>query len=210
MGLSAGHIDDDTLGLITLVGLITIGLSTYLILYSHALYERIGHLFSMFEREQDIEHELYEERVSINPDVILYGLGRYGGSLFQQLHERGHSVLGIDFDPGLVSYWRNRDYPARYGDAEDPEFPGSLPLGASWVISTIREEPVSRALLHGLEHHGYPCKVGVTADLESVADRLRASGADLVLMPYPDAAKEAADMIDQMLNGRRSPEESPM
>ncbi len=38
MGLALGHITDEILGLITLVGLITIGLSTYLILYSHQIY----------------------------------------------------------------------------------------------------------------------------------------------------------------------------
>jgi Kef-type K+ transport system membrane component KefB len=38
MGLAVGHIDESTLGLITLVGLVTIGLSTYLILYSHPIY----------------------------------------------------------------------------------------------------------------------------------------------------------------------------
>jgi Kef-type K+ transport system membrane component KefB len=200
MGLSVGHIDEDTLGLITLVGLVTIGLSTYLILYSHPIYERIGRFLSVFERERDIEHELYDDETA-SPDVIVYGLGRYGGHLFQHLHERGYSVLGIDFDPELVEYWKNRGLHARYGDAEDPEFPGSLPLGAKWVISTMRDEQISRALLHGLEQHGYPCDVAVTADLESIAERLRSQGADLVLMPYPDAAKEAADILEQLLDG---------
>jgi Kef-type K+ transport system membrane component KefB len=42
LGVRVGHIDDSVLGLVTLVGLITIGLSTYLILYSHPLYERLS------------------------------------------------------------------------------------------------------------------------------------------------------------------------
>jgi Kef-type K+ transport system membrane component KefB len=44
LGLAAGHITEETVGLITLVGLITIGLSTYLILYSHTLFEYTFHL----------------------------------------------------------------------------------------------------------------------------------------------------------------------
>jgi predicted Kef-type K+ transport protein len=39
LGVSLGHIDTNTMGLITLVGLVTIGLSTYMILYSHVLYD---------------------------------------------------------------------------------------------------------------------------------------------------------------------------
>ncbi len=207
MGLAVGHIDDDTLGLITLVGLVTIGTSTYLILYSHSIYDRIGKYLSLFEREQDIEHELYDRGDTITPDVIVYGLGRYGGSIVEQLRARGYQVLGVDFDPEMIEQWRDAGLPTQYGDAEDPEFPGSLPAGSRWVVSTMRDEHVSRALLHGLEHHGYPCQVAVTADRDDVADRLRQEGAHLVLMPYPDAAKEAADVLDNSLSGLDQSEE---
>ena len=207
MGLAVGHIDDDTLGLITLVGLVTIGTSTYLILYSHSIYDRIGRYLSLFEREQDIEHELYDRGDTITPDVIVYGLGRYGGSIVEQLRDRGYKVLGVDFDPEMIEQWRDAGLPTQYGDAEDPEFPGSLPAGSRWVVSTMRDEHVSRALLHGLEHHGYPCQVAVTADRDDVADRLRQEGAHLVLMPYPDAAKEAADVLDNSLSGLDQSEE---
>ncbi len=199
MGLAVGHIDEDTLGLITLVGLITIGTSTYLILYSHQIYERIGKYLSIFEREHDIEKTLGDDD-SYQPDIIVYGLGRYGGNLVPELKKRGYSVLGVDFDPQMVQLWHRLGLHAQYGDAEDPEFPGSLPTGAKWIISTMRDEQVSRALLHGLEHHGYLCNVAVTADRDSIAERLRDEGADLILMPYPDAAKEAADILDEKLN----------
>ena len=204
MGLAVGHIDDETLGLITLVGLVTIGTSTYLILYSHQIYERIGKYLSIFERERDIEKDLGDDD-SFRPDVIVYGLGRYGGNLFQQLHDRGHTVLGVDFDPEVVEMWKKLGMHTAYGDAEDPEFPGSLPPGSKWIISTMRDEHVSRSLIHGLEHHGYPCNIGVTAAIDSVADRLRDENVDLVLMPYPDAAKEAADTIDQMIESGVQP-----
>src|SRR3972149_9197255 len=48
LGLTLGHIDAATLGLITLVGLVTIGLSTYLILYSHPLYDRLAPHLGVF------------------------------------------------------------------------------------------------------------------------------------------------------------------
>jgi Kef-type K+ transport system membrane component KefB len=202
MGLAIGHIDDDTLGLITLVGLVTIGTSTYMILYSHAIYERIGHFFSIFEREHDIEKDLYGDDTE-NPDIIIYGLGRYGGSMVPQFQEQGMSILGIDFDPEIIEEWRDRDIPAVYGDAEDPEFPGSLPTeGVRWIISTVRDEAVNRALLDSLHHHGYPCQIAVTAYHEDEAERLQDAGADLVLIPYRDAGKEAVDIIGTRLDQR--------
>jgi Kef-type K+ transport system membrane component KefB len=195
MGLAVGHIDEDTLGLITLVGLITIGTSTYMILYSHQIYDRIGHFLSIFEREYNIEHELYDDDTE-SPDVIVYGLGRYGGSMIPHLQRSGFSILGIDFDPEAVERWRRQGLNARYGDAEDPEFPSSLPTsGVEWVVSTIRDETVNRSLLDSLHHHSYPCRVAVTSHSELEADRLREFGADLVLIPFEDAAKEAVDSI---------------
>jgi len=42
MGVSLGHVGVEALGLTTLVGLTTIALSTYMILYSHPLYEKLA------------------------------------------------------------------------------------------------------------------------------------------------------------------------
>lgn len=58
LGLAVGHITDEILGLITLVGLITIGLSTYLILYSHQIYEIIAPFLSVFQKKIHIRNHL--------------------------------------------------------------------------------------------------------------------------------------------------------
>ena len=51
MGISLGHIGKQALGLTTLIGLITITLSTYMILYSHSLYERLAPFLGLMERK---------------------------------------------------------------------------------------------------------------------------------------------------------------
>ncbi|MDX5435979.1 MAG: cation:proton antiporter, partial [Pontibacter sp.] len=51
LGLSLGHIPPETVGLVSLVGLITIGLSTYMILYSHNLYNTFSPMLDIFERD---------------------------------------------------------------------------------------------------------------------------------------------------------------
>ncbi len=50
LGLSLGHVDSATVSLITVVGLITIGLSTYLILYPNPLSDRLAPYLGIFER----------------------------------------------------------------------------------------------------------------------------------------------------------------
>lgn len=200
LGLSLGHIQTPTLGLITLVGLVTIGLSTYMILYSGQLYEWLAPWLRPFERR--VPHR---EAAIISgdiagtaseADVILFGLGRYGGNIAHELRRRGWQVLAVDFDPETVKRWRHAGFPVHYGDAEDPEFPASLPLQrARWVISAIPETDINLALLHGLSQHEYRGRMAVTAHNTRDAERLKRAGIHVILLPFRDAAKEAADIL---------------
>jgi Kef-type K+ transport system membrane component KefB len=197
VGLSLGHIDADTLGLITLVGLITISVSTYMILYSHPLYERLAPWLGVFERKQAHREEKgYPSTGENSVDVILFGLGRFGQGIAQTLLQRGYRVLGVDFDPDLVRRHEGEGYSVRYGDAEAPEFLASLPLEqVQWVLSSVPEKQVNLALLHGLHEQDYKGRVTVTAHSARDAEHLKDAGADRVLIPYADAATEAVDSL---------------
>jgi predicted Kef-type K+ transport protein len=81
LGLRIGHIDESTLGLVTMVGLITIGLSTYLILYSKPIYERMARFLSVFERQHLHPGEQHHAPSEGNVDLILYGGGRHGAAI---------------------------------------------------------------------------------------------------------------------------------
>lgn len=197
LGMSLGHIDADTMGLITLVGLITISASTYMILYSHHLYEKISPWLDVFERKH-AHKEAVQDRIMEEDRyaVVLFGLGRFGSRIAQKMQKRGHRVLGVDFDPDLVRRLGKNGYAVRYGDAEDPEFLATLPLGqVSWVLSSLREMPINLALIHGLREQGYKGQIAVTADTHREANQLSDRGADQVLIPYANAAAEAVDIL---------------
>lgn len=193
MGLALGHLQQETVGLITLVGLITISVSTYMILYSHAIYERLAPWLSIFERQ--VPHRELGNQADANKtvDVLLIGLGRYGAALASDLRQRGCRLLAVDFDPTTVEQHARSHYQVCYGDAEDPEFVATLPLQqASWVVSTIRDPMVNRMLLHGLRQQGFAGKVAIAVSHHRDARRFEKEGVDLVLVPYADAAREAA------------------
>ncbi len=61
MGISLGHVGNEALGLVTLVGVTTIAVSTYMILYSHPLYERLAPWLGPFERRNP-QRELVAEQ----------------------------------------------------------------------------------------------------------------------------------------------------
>ncbi len=197
LGLSLGHIDTSTLGLITLVGLITISVSTYMILYSHPLYEKLSPWLGLFERKQAYREEALDRSADKQQvDVVLFGLGRFGIRIAQELRCRGYQVLGVDYDPELVQRLNRDGHAVRYGDAEDPDFLASLPLDrVQWVLCSVRERSVNLVLLHGLLDHGCKGQVAVTAYTADEVEGLKQAGADRVLVPYADAATEAVDQI---------------
>lgn len=197
LGVSLNHIDKNILGLITLVGLVTIGLSTYMILYSQYIYKWLAPWLTIFERSIPKREQDKIQTASETPvDVILFGLGRYGNNIARHLRQRGMSILGVDFDSKAVTAWHQQGLQARYGDAEDPEFPGTLPLNtAEWIVSTLPQMDINLTLLDALRHFGFSGKKVMTAHAESEAEILKESGADLIFSPFADAAKEATEIM---------------
>ena len=199
LGLSLGHIDKSTMGLITLTGLITIGLSTYMILYSHWFYRWLAPALRIVKFGIRHADEIQGDATRAGlpaVDTIVFGLGRYGRNLARELQEHGCLVLCVDFDPERVKFWSQRGLPALYGDVEDTELFHALPLAdAQWVVSTIPGRNKCLVLLHALEHHKFPGRTALTADTMQHREFLLAAGADVVLLPFRDAAADAAGML---------------
>jgi Trk K+ transport system NAD-binding subunit len=138
-------------------------------------------------------------------DIILFGLGRYGLGIAAALQGSGQRILGVDFSPEAVRNARTQGYDAVFGDATDPEFLAHLPLRrARWLVLAVPEHDTGlthddprHALLRAAREAGFEGKVAVAAHREETAGRLSGAGADLVLMPYRDAAFAAARMITE-------------
>jgi len=202
MGVSLGHVAEGALGLVTLVGLVTIAASTYMITYSHQLYDRVEPFLGAFERRSAGATE-EPGPTGGGYDVVVFGLGRYGFALALELQRAGRRVLGIDFDPEAVRFARGHNVEAAFGDASDPEFLAHLDLaGVDWTIAALPEhatglthDDTRRTLLSGLRDAGYKGRVAMAAHSDLTSEILRDQGADLVLMPFRDAASQAAALV---------------
>jgi hypothetical protein len=194
MGIGLGHVGADALGLTTLVGLITITLSTYMILYSQALFDRLAPWLGIFERHiPHRENANDSDPQNTHAAIIIYGMGRYGRQLAHQLEAGGLRVLGVDFDPGALAEARNEGLSACYGDAEDNDFLEHLPLNyAQAMISTIPQREVNAILLRALRASSFKGKITLSAFRTGDAEALERAGAASVLRPYSDAAETAA------------------
>lgn len=204
MGVALGHVSEDALGLVTLVGLVTIAASTYMITYSHRLYPLFEPLLGVFERKgTPREPDDTAPQSAQRYDVVLLGCGRFGTAIGVRLTQRGMRVLGVDFNPFAVRRARTLGFDVVYGDATNPEFLEGLPLGhADWVVSTIpflpaglSHEDTRTTLLQIARSAGFSGRIAVTSHAAADTEALGALGADLVLEPFHDAADRAVDLL---------------
>ncbi len=195
MGITLGHVGPDTLGLTTLVGLLTIMLSTYMILFSQLLYERLAPLLGLFERQRPYREMGVETDYSPlgQPRILVVGLGRYGARVMLQLKAAGVPVLGVDFDPETVRQLNRHHLPVCFGDGEDASFVESLPLGCTqWVVTSLPDWGSNRALLQALEQAGYHGQIAAMVRDDQHGQMLLEAGVTRVLNPFNDAADFAA------------------
>ncbi len=202
LGLSLGHINPETMGLITLVGVLTIFASTYMILYSGKLYALLAKPLRIFERKNPYREASIDDLKDIQPvDMILAGLGNYGSALAEYLLRRRKAFIGVDFDPGVLKKWRERGVPVLYGDMADPEIREQLPIDkVKWVVSTVRSPELNLALMGHLRSSEYKGKVALTAADKLDADLFEKSGAHVVFRPFRDAAEQAADALTHAMD----------
>ncbi|MEC9487410.1 MAG: cation:proton antiporter family protein [Prosthecochloris sp.] len=210
MGRDLGHLQPEAIGLVTLVGMITIALSVYMITYSHSLYQLLEPVLGVFEQNMPareeaegtgkIEHKRY--------DIILFGIGRYGTAVARELEKSGYAILMVDFNPDEVRKLKKRGYDAIYGDASDQEFLAGLPLdGVKWVISAVSQhelglthEDPRLVLIDALKTLRFPGRIAVSTQRLKEKEMLKERGADMVFLPFDDAAGEAARRINHDLS----------
>jgi hypothetical protein len=186
MGMTLGHVNAEALGLVTLVGLITIALSVYMITYSHTLYRLLEPLLDIFERKVPMREEAEDQRSMEHKsyDVILFGLGRYGSAIAEHLRKDNLKLLAVDFNPDEVRNWRALGFDAVYGDACDHEFIGHLPLkSVKWVVSAMPQhdlglthEDPRLVLIDGLKRQSLGDQIFraiVEADLQHARGRMQ-------------------------------------
>lgn len=196
LGFSLGQVDETVLSLVTMVGIITITISTYFILYSQQIYERIAPALSIFER-RNLKHGLEEMREEHPYDAIVIGAGRLGENVIHGLRERGAVLLVVDYDPDKLRQIAQHGIDTLYGDAADPEFLGSLPYQETdSVICAVPSPATNLILLQSLEQVGFTGYVSLTALDTRTAELLASYENVTVIRPFEMAAESIVTQLD--------------
>jgi Kef-type K+ transport system membrane component KefB len=204
LGRDLGQVDDSIVGLVTLVGLITITGSTYMILYSKQLYRWLEPALRIFEKKRTLPEQVFEpERF----DAIVFGHGRFGQQLVRELVQSGKTVLVVEWDPYAqveIEQERLADLVSVvFGDANSPDFPETLPIRqARWIISTLPDADTNLVLAASLRRHGATCPIAVTVHTDDAEIIYQAALDDgtvsAVLHPFRDAADDALEVLTRL------------
>ena len=189
MGVRSGLIEPSILSITALVGLVTITVSAYMILYNAPLYRFIEGtgLLSLFGRPA-VEENPGESR-RIEGHFIVVGVNTLGRELVALLRARGETVLAIDTDPRKLS---GLGCHTLLGDAGDPTVLAEAGLPAArMLVSALTIEETNDLLAYRCREAGIPCAVNVM-DL-SATENLLAMDVCFMLVPKVDgvAAQDA-------------------
>ena len=160
MGVSAGLIGDLTLGLTALVGMITIALSSYMILHSDRLYERVrawGLLKPFRAGQRDPKSENEDHHAQRRNHIIVVGMNALGRMLAQRLHEAGERVLAIDVDPQKLA---GLETETMIGNIQYPSVLEEAGLEhARLLISALQIEDTNHWLAYQCRTRKIPCAI---------------------------------------------------
>lgn len=200
LGLRVGHLTADVLSLITLVGLITIAGSTYLILYSERLYPKLTKFLIILEL---LKRKTTDPgSVGENYDSVIFGFDRVGHLFAGALKKLELSFLVVDFNPESRERVDLLGLDSRFGDAADIEFLTELPLQKpKLIISTIPDNATNVLITSHFRERNAKAIIIPLAHTKAEALELYRSGATYVLMPHYLGADFVAQLIST--NGTR-------
>lgn len=201
LGVSLGHLNQDVLSLVTLIGAITIAGSTYMIIYSNKIYHMIGDYFSIFEKKTKL---VDKEELKKPYEFVLFGYNRIGFNLLRSLDKLGKNYVVVDFNPETIAILRKRNIPCVYGDADNSEFLDELLLdNVKLAISTIPEIETNLLLVKDVRVRSKDAIVITIAHQIEDAFRLYDAGADYVVMPHFLGGDYASRMIEEYKTHKR-------
>jgi Kef-type K+ transport system membrane component KefB len=137
LGNRLGYVPDQVLSLVTLVGIITITASSYMIINSHKLYAWLRPFLEKFDFQHGSAEKKSNEELLKN-HTVLVGVNRLGSHLVNVLQNTKHQLVLVDFDPLVAGNYVQKGYNVICGDITDPYIQEQVNLEqARLIISTV-------------------------------------------------------------------------
>lgn len=191
MGAAAGLLkNEQTVTLIGMVGMITIAVSAYMMMYNESLY-RLFKRFNLLRWTRAPQSEDDTAKTGLKNHIIIVGMNTLGRKLAQKLHAQGELVVAVDTDPGKL---HGLECHKEIGNVEFQDVLDELCLDdAKLVISALQIEEANDLLAYRCQCAGIPTAIHAV-DL-SVVENLLDQGVKYLILPKVDGVKLQTEVL---------------
>lgn len=194
LGNRVGHLSAEVVSMVTLVGIVTIAISSYMIIYSDGIYRVFEPYLGWFERKRAKRERDKTEKY----DVVLFGYKRAGFQFVESFGKLGRKFIVVDFDPEIISRLERDGINCMYGDANSSELLAALQLESTVaVISTITDYSANSLILHTVRSGNKDAIVVLNSDSIEEASRLYANDATYVMMPHYLGSQQTSRLVEK-------------
>lgn len=188
----SGQIDSETLSLMTVVGLITIAVSSYVILYDEKLFVLFERHLRVFEKKKTKS----ERQKAVDHEVLLFGYKKGGLEFIKVFKKLKKRFAVIDYDPDIVDTLEHTNVPYLYGDMTDIELLEEAGIShVKLIVSVVTDYPTTKFLLNTVHQINPNCVVICHADGVSQAAELYELGASYVMLPHYIGSEKIGSFI---------------
>jgi len=200
LGVSLGHVNNVVLSTITLVGLITIFISSYLILYADSIFSWLEPWLGFFEKKVPTQKKFKSQQYPI----ILFGCNRIGNDFVKNFSEEKKKFLVIDYNPETIIDLESMGINAEYGDASDLGFLEDIDTNKlELLISTIPSFTSNQLIARAFRKKNKKTIIMMVAHTIPDALSLYDLGVNYVILPHFLGGQYAADLIVKIGTNRK-------
>ena len=190
--VGSGVVAESALPIVTLVALITIGISTYLMKYDDQLYKILSSVLNIFERKHTKDSTRKKEPFP----AILLGYHKGGHEFVAAFREMKLRYLVVDEDPEIIEHLAAQGIRHEFGDMTDQEFLTEInAAGAKLVVSTIESAESNLTTLRFLRRHNKNISFVCHAINYDDAAQLYEAGASYVSLPHYIGSERVSNFI---------------
>lgn len=201
VAIGQGLAGPEAMSVFTIVALLTIFISSYLITYNHQLFRFFKRFFDLLPPDRHANDEPVNEAY----DVLVFGYHRLGWKICEALKEMQVNFAVVDFDTMAIKKLQDRHIPHYFGDLTEIEFLEELPIAeAKIVISTLPKAEDQIMLIKYVRGRNRNSLVLANLSHKGYLEEMYEAGADYILMPHLQAGIWLAEILKKNSWDRRT------
>jgi Kef-type K+ transport system membrane component KefB len=197
LAASSGLVNKELSAMITIVAMITITTSTYLMKYDDelfAIFDKLKLFAGLFEKERT--HS--ESKHKTEYQLMLFGYHRGGHEFIRTFKNLKRKYLVVDYDPGVIELLQHEQIPCQYGDATDAELLEEIGVAsAKMVVSTITDSETNQELIRHINFYNPEAVIVCNANSYEEALQLYELGCSYVMIPHYAGSEQLSSLIQR-------------